>query len=497
MFEKNESVWAPWYVLNKILAGLIDAHQHCGKQRALEVAIQMADWMKTRLDRLPEEQLVRAIESKQAGTGQVGAIGESLVDLAAITGNDEYVRLAKRFVRHSLFDRLSEGHDCLDGQFGNQSRDGRHGNETILESNALSRLYEVTGNPYYRKAAETYWRLVAHQRAYAIGGYTDFEHFFPVTDFAQHLGRRTCETCNTYNLMRLMQRTFAWSPSAEVMDYYERCLYNHILAAQDPEKGGFVYYMSMKPGDFKAYSTPLDSFWCCVGTGMEVHGRYGEAIYSHGIDSLYVNLFIPSELTWPEKGVSVRQETRFPDEDTVRLTFKCPGAIYFKLHLRYPSWADGMKVSINGAAFDPGKPGSYATIHRVWHEGDQVEICLPRKLRTEPLPGNPDTVALLCGPIVLAGALGSEGIRDEHLYLEDFRTHDKAPTVEVPVLVCDNAADLPKHFEPTGEPLCFRSRGIGKPSDVSLVPFFRLHRQYQTIYWKVMAPEAEKEDVKR
>lgn len=490
MFERNESVWAPWYVLNKILAGLIDAHQHCGNRRALETAVRMADWTKTRMDRLPAEQRVQAIESKQPGTGQVGAIGESLADLAAITGKDDYVRCAQLFIRRSLFDPLSEGKDCLDGRFGNQSRDGRHGNETILETNSLARLYELTGDPYYRNAAETYWRLVAHERAYVIGGYTDREFFFPVTDFAKHLSRRTCETCNTYNMLRLTQRLFAWTPASQWMEWYERALYNHILAAQDPEQGGFVYYMSMKPGDFKAYSTPLDSFWCCVGTGMEVHARHGEAIYYHGAESLYVSLFISSELTWLERGVTVRQETQFPDEDTVRLTFQCADAIDLKVHLRHPSWADGMTVAVNGQPVDAGKPGAYAIIDRVWREGDRVEIRLPRQLRTESLPGNPNVVAFLYGPIVLAGELGSEGIRQEHLYLEDFRTHDKGPLVVPPVLVCNDPSELVRRFEPAGTPLCFRSHGIGKPEDVSLVPFYRLHRQYQAVYWNVLSSEA-------
>jgi len=492
MFERNESIWAPWYVLNKILAGLIDAHQHCANPLALEVAVRMADWMTARMDRLPADARVRAIESMQPGTGQIAAVGESLVDLAAITGNDEYVRCAKLFIRHSLFDPLAEGKDCLDGRFGNTSRDGRHGNETVLETNSLARLYEVTGKSYFRNAAETYWRLVARQRAYVIGGYTDFERFFPVTDFAKHLSRRTCETCNTYNMLRLTQRLFAWSPGAEWMDWYERALYNHILAAQDPIKGMFVYYMSMKPGDFKSYSTPLDSFWCCVGTGMEVHARHGEAIYAHDADSLYLNLFIPSELTWRERGIKVRQETRFPDADTVRLTFQCPGAATFTLQVRHPSWAEGMTIAINGNPVDAGKTGSYAHLHRLWHDGDRVDLRLPMRLRTEPLPGHPDMVAFLYGPIVLAGELGSQGIRDEHLYLQDFRTHDKGPLAVPPVLVCDDPSELVRHFEPAKKPLCFRSQGIGKPEDVSLVPFFRLHRQYQAVYWHVLSSAAWK-----
>jgi hypothetical protein len=149
--------------------------------------------------------------------------------------------------------------------------------------------------------AQTFWDAVAVDRSYVIGGDSDHEHFFPTNNFAEHLSTDTCETCNTYNMLKLTRELFARKPSAAKMDFYERALYNHILASQDPETGMFVYLMSLKPGHFKTYSTPEDSFWCCVGTGMENHSKYGDTIYFHGADSLYVNLFIASVLSWPEK----------------------------------------------------------------------------------------------------------------------------------------------------------------------------------------------------
>ena len=220
---------------------------------------------------------------------------------------------------------------------------------------------------------------MALHRSYVIGGHSDHEHFFPTNDFAKHLSPETCETCNTYNMLKLTRELFALEPDAAKMDFYERALYNHILGSQDPETGMFVYLMSLKPGHFKTYSTPENSFWCCVGTGMENHSKYGDSIYFHDADSLFVNLFIASELNWPEKNISVRQETKFPESDTTVLKFKADKPVNFALKIRHPAWAaDGVKVSVNGKKqTDVPRPAVISRVKREWHDGDTVEIHLP------------------------------------------------------------------------------------------------------------------------
>ncbi|MGH7995394.1 MAG: beta-L-arabinofuranosidase domain-containing protein, partial [Opitutaceae bacterium] len=324
--------------------------------------------------------------------------------------------------------------------------------------------------------------------SYVIGGSGDREGFFPTNAWASHLDAATCETCPTYNMLKLTLHLFEWSPSAARMDYYERALYNDILASQDPETGMFVYLMSLQPGGFKTYSTPENSFWCCVGTGMENHTRYGQAIYLHGADSLYVNLFIASELSWPQRDLVIRQRTNFPDSDTTTLTFSCGRPAKLALKLRWPAWAASAPgVRINGKVQTvDGRPSSYITLDRTWRDGDTVTVQLPMSLHTVPLPGTSHLLAVLYGPVVLAGELGTDGMPADP-YARDQTKFVKWPPAPVPVWVCEKASLL-KHIQPTGQPLTFRTVGLGHPKDVTLVPFYRVQHQRYSVYWNVLSP---------
>jgi DUF1680 family protein len=357
----------------------------------------------------------------------------------------------------------------------------------IPKTIGAARLYELTGQPRYADIAKFFWDRVALHRSYVIGDNGDGEHFFPVSDFARHLDAATCETCCTYNMLKLTLHLFEWSPAATEMDFYERALYNDILASQDPDTGMFVYLMSLEPGGFKTYSTPDNSFWCCVGSGMENHSRYGQAIYLHGDDSLYVNLFIASELSWPDKGLVVRQDTKFPDKDTTHLTFQCKQPVKLALKIRWPAWAEKISVRVNGwKQKTPGAPGSYVAIDREWSDGDRVEIQLPMKLHLEPLPGAKDIVAVLYGPIVLAGELGTNGMPTDP-YATDQTKFVKWPAPPVPVFV-GTAGSLLQHLRQTSQPLVFRTKNLGRPEDVTLVPFYRVAHQRYTVYWQVLSP---------
>jgi uncharacterized protein len=476
--DAQKPVWAPWYTMHKIMAGLLEVSVHTGNSQALAVLNRLADWVKFRVDRLTPEQMQRSLETEHGGMTEV------LANLYAVTGNPDDLRLAQAFNHRAVFDPLARGEDRLDKL---------HANTQIPKITGVAREYELTGNPEYRDIARFFWSEVALKRSYAIGGDSDDEHFFPVTDFDRHLSAVTDETCNTYNMLKLTEHIFAWDPKVETMDFYERGLYNQILGSQDPDSGMVTYFVPMKSGLFKTYSTPDNSFWCCLGTGMENHAKYGREIYTHDGDALYVNLFIPSELTWQDRGLTVRQETKFPEEASSRLRIGASRPTTLALKVRQPAWCrPGIDLRVNGQPAEARPDASgYVTIEREWRDGDVVEIGLPMSLRTEALPGDARTVAIFYGPIVLAGKLGAEGMPAGGTFAEDQKKFAKWPTAPAPLLVGEPAAILAALKPLPGEALTFRSEGIGRPQDVTFIPFYRLHHQRYAIYWPLASAVAD------
>ena len=474
--ETRQPVWVPWYTLHKILAGLLDTYEYCDNQQALDVAVQAAGWIAFRVDRLSHAQQQAMLDT------EFGGMNEVLANLYALTGDPDHLRLARVFDHQRLFDPLAQGDDRLDGL---------HANTQVPKVIGAAREYQVTGESRYLDIARCFWDRVALHRSYVTGGHSDHEHFFPPAEFAKHLSPETTETCNTYNMLKLTQHLFAIEPTAAAMDFYERGLYNHILAAQDPQRGMFVYFLPLKPGHFKSYSTLDDSFWCCFGTGLENPARHGDAIFAHGDDALYVNLFIAAEVRWPEHGLVLRQETRFPEEDTTRLQFDLPSPRELALRIRHPVWATaGITVTVNDALQTlSSTPGSYVTVRRTWQRGDRVEVRLPMAVRTESLPHADHWLAFLYGPIVLAGDLGTEGLETLDLYTRSQGELAATPTPEVPVLVGDGSQVLP-HVQPVGgQPLTFQTAGLGRPADVVLQPLYRLHHRRYAVYWECRSAE--------
>jgi uncharacterized protein len=472
--EAKEWVWAPWYTLHKVMAGLLDAHRLAGNARAREVLVAMAGWIAFRVDRLTPEKMQASLEM------EFGGMNDVLADLHALTGDPEQLRLAQAFDHAAVFDPLARGEDPLDGL---------HANTQIPKIVGAAREYTLTGDARYSRIARFFWERVAGHRSYAIGGNSDREHFFRTDAFAHHLGAETAETCNTHNMLKLTRDLFALEPDARTMDFYERGLYNHILASQDPARGMFVYLMPLGPGYSRIYSTPEHSFWCCVGTGMENHAKYGGTIFAHGDDALFVNLFIPATVRWRERSVTLTQATAFPESDTITLTVDCAEPVSFALRVRHPAWADGpLQVSINGALAAPldSAPGSYATIERTWQPSDSVAITLPMSLRVEPLPGEDRIVALFYGPIALATRLGTEDLRSPYSTSQTVPTRFPAP--DVPVLVTEEA-DWLERVEKIGDtPLLFRTRGLARPHDVTLEPFHAVHHERMAVYWSLLSP---------
>ncbi|MFA0735858.1 MAG: hypothetical protein OGMRLDGQ_002358 [Candidatus Fervidibacter sp.] len=464
-FDLN-GVWVPWYTLHKLFAGLLDAHRFCGNEKALRIAMRLADWAERTTANLTDEQFQQMLACEHGGMVEV------LAELYARTGDERYLRLAKRFYHKAVMEPLARGVDCLPGL---------HGNTQVPKVIGMARLYELTGERVpYRVIAEFFWERVVKHHCYVIGGFTDGEYFGEPDRLDDRLGTNTAEVCKTYNLLKLTKHLFSWSPSVEKADYYERALYNHILASQNPDDGMMCYYVPMRPGHFKTYSTPFDSFWCCVGTGMENHARYGEFIYFHTDDELLVNLFIPSELNWSEKGVRVRLETDFPESELVRLTLSCDKPTELTISVRCPSWLAGLpEARLNGTTLPvSARPGSYLSIRRTWQTGDNLEIRLPVGFWLEPLPDNPVRAAILYGPIVLAGDLGPID-QPEPILIPALVTHGRNPSEWIEIV--------------SKRPLTFRTKGVGRPQDVTLVPFYAMHHRRYTVYWDLLTEEQWKQ----
>jgi DUF1680 family protein len=475
--DASQPVWAPYYTLHKIMAGLYDAYEHCSNQQALAMDEKIADWLWFRVSRLPYVQFQASLRNEQGGMNEV------LANLYAATGRIQDMKLSEAFDHEAFLAPLAAGQDKLDGI---------HANTQIPKIIGVARQYELSGAPRSHQIAEFFWDRVAMHRSWVIGGHSDNEHFFPVTDFYNHLSPVTAETCNTYNMLKLTRHLFEWDASAQEMDFYERGLFNQILASQDPATAMVTYFIGMKPGAFKVYSTPLDSFWCCMGTGIENHAKYGDTIYFHAPDALYVNLFIASTLQWTDEAVTLRQETQFPNDGASTFTIHCGAAKNFALMLRHPAWAGPATVSINGkpqpVQSDAGS--YYINLSRTWHDGDTVEYHLPMSLHLEPLPGHDSTVAVMYGPIVLAGELGSDNLPpngQEAKGQQDFR---KFPLPLAPVIACA-APEILSHIERVpGKELAFKTNGLLKnaaaaSADLSLLPFYRIHHEHYSVYWDI------------
>jgi DUF1680 family protein len=328
---------------------------------------------------------------------------------------------------------------------------------------------------------------VIENHTYANGGNSDNEFFFEPGKMAEHLSPRTTETCNTYNMLKLTRHLFEWTAEARYADYYENALYNHILASQDPESGMVCYFMPLKSGLFKVYSTPENSFWCCVGTAFESHAKYAESIYYHNNNGVYINLFIPSQLTWKENGFKIRQETQYPESDKTTIIIENAPKESISLFIRYPSWAlSGTLIKINGKKKSVSQnPGSYITITRKWNTGDKIEIRFPMKLRLVPVTGDPDKAAVAFGPVLLAGAMGTEGIGKEAPFgadQDDFAGHS-IPADLISGLKLNRSSLNESLLYQKGEPLVFYSAEGVATNRVKLIPYYKLHRQRYVVYW--------------
>ncbi|HOW64453.1 MAG TPA: glycoside hydrolase family 127 protein [Candidatus Paceibacterota bacterium] len=477
--------WVPWYNLHKTFAGLRDAYLLAGSDKAREILVRYGEWCDALAAGLTDEQMQRMLGQEHGGMNEV------LADIYAITGDKKYLRLAQRFCHQAVLDPLMRHEDQLTG---------KHANTQIPKVIGLERIATLTGDHKAESGARFFWENVIGKRTVAFGGNSVSEHFNDPKDFVRMLEHREGpETCNTYNMLRLTEQLFASRPDATYADYYERALYNHLLAAINPVTPGYVYFTPIRPQHYRVYSQPSQCFWCCVGTGMENPGRYGEFIYAQATNGLYVNLFIASEISASNLGLTLRQETKFPDEPRTRLTLRLQKPTTFTLHVRHPAWvtAHDFAARVNGELVKRSSPASsYAALTREWRDGDRIEVELPMRTTVERLPDGSDWVAFLHGPIVLVSPAGTNrmtGLRANNSRMGHVASGPMIPLDQAPVLIA-SANELPGRVKPdaTAGPMRFRLTDVVVPETAEglpLLPFFRLHDSRYQMYWQLTAKE--------
>ncbi|MDQ1096100.1 MULTISPECIES: glycoside hydrolase family 127 protein [Chryseobacterium] len=479
--------WVPLYNIHKLYAGLYDAYQYTDSKKAEKILIKLTDWMVNEVSHLSDEQIQEMLRSEHGGLNEVFA------DVYDITKNKKYLQLAHRFSHLAILNPLLNGEDKLTGI---------HANTQIPKVIGYKRVADLENNTAWSNAADFFWHNVTEKRSSIIGGNSVGEHFNPINDFSSMIKSvEGPETCNTYNMLKLTKALFATLPKSYYMDYYERALYNHILSTENREKGGFVYFTPMRPGHYRVYSQPETSFWCCVGSGMENHAKYGEMIYAHSGQDLYVNLFIPSTLRWQEKKIVLRQENNYPETAKTRLVFDQAGNSIVNIRLRCPQWtaSSEVTVTVNGKEYNvsPDSNG-YFNLSRKWKKGDVIEMNMPMHLSSEQLPDHSGYYAFKYGPVVLAARYGTE--EQQGMFADDSRGGHIAhgpqiPLNDIPVIIGE-ATMVNSHVQPVpDEKLTFNLTGLYPAAQFSqglkLVPFYKIREERYIMYW----PQADQNKI--
>ena len=473
--------WVPLYNIHKIYAGLRDAYLVAGREEAREMLVKLTDWMDRLTSNLTDEQMQDMLRSEHGG------LNETFADVAAITGDKRYLKLARRFSHNTILEPLLKSEDRLTGI---------HANTQIPKVIGFKRIADLEGNNDWSNAARYFWETVVRNRSITIGGNSVREHFHPADNFESMLtSEQGPETCNTYNMLRLTKMLYETTGEANFMDYYERALYNHILSTQDPVQGGFVYFTPMRSGHYRVYSQPQTSFWCCVGSGLENHARYGEMIYGHqGDKALYVNLFIPSTLKWGN--VEIEQLTSFPEEEGTTIVVNPQnGKKHFALMVRLPEWTDAerVKCEIDGKEYAFKADNGYIRAERTWKAGEQLHVSLPMHLRAIGMPDKSSNYSFLYGPIVLAARMGTQ--QQDGLFADDSRgghiaNGPRLPLQNMPVVI-GNEENLLNHLTKTEGKLTFKLSGV-RPDNhegMTLEPFYRIHESRYMVYWPLMTED--------
>lgn len=494
-FGTFNSAWVPFYNLHKIEAGLRDAWLYCGNEQARSLFLKTCDWLIDVSANVSDEQLERLLGMEHGGVNEV------LADAYAITKDQKYLDAAKRYSHKWLLNPMKE--------HNGQHLDNKHANTQVPKVVGFARVAELAKDADYLEASRFFWDEVVNRRSLSLGGNSRREHFpskESCIDFTQDIDG--LESCNTNNMLKLTEDLFRMDPDNSLYaDYYERATFNHILSTQHPEHGGYVYFTSARPRHYRNYSVPNEAMWCCVGTGMENHGKYGQFIYTHKDDNtLSVNLYTASELNWKEKGVKLLQETQFPYGENSKITIKEAKDRQFTIRLRYPSWVKKgeFKVTINGEVLKnkDWKPGTFIDVTRTWNTGDEILVDFPMHASIEHMPNVPQYVSIMYGPIVLGMKTGTEDLR---LLLSDdsrfgqMASGRKLPVDQAPYLVANKVDDIAKDLVPVeGKPLHFTLKTrMENKIEGELQPFFEIHDSRYMLYWLALGAKDYKSYMQR
>jgi uncharacterized protein len=481
-FTSYNAAWVPWYNLHKTYAGLRDAWLYGGSTTAKTVFLAFCDWGVDITSALTDAQMETMLAIEHGGMNEIFA------DAYQMTGLTKYLTAAKRFSHKTLLNSMAASSDNLDNV---------HANTQVPKAVGFQRIAEVSKDATYVKAAQFFWQTVTGTRSLASGGNSRKEYFPQASACSDYVNVvEGPESCNTNNMLKLTEDLFRISPQAKYADYYERALLNHILSTQHPGHGGYVYFTPARPRHYRVYSAPNQAMWCCVGTGMENHGKYGEFIYTHQNDSLYLNLFIASELNWKDKGVKICQVTSFPEEEKTKLIITANAPTAFKLMIRSPKWvkAGALKIVVNNDTLAvQSTPQSYIAINRTWNNGDSVRILLPMENTYEQLPNVPSYIAIMHGPVLLAAKTGTEDLaglvaddsRWGHIANGSMLSLDQAP-----IMVSDRSTLLSQIKPIAGKPLNFKAASLfANKADSTLVlqPFYKIHDSRYMMYWMALS----------
>ena len=469
-FDLN-GLWSPWYVEHKLFAGLRDAYHLTGNRTALDVEIKFATWTEGILAKLDDEQIQRMLAT------EFGGMNEVLADLSVDTNDPRWMKLSDKFEHHAIVDPLSRGQDILAG---------KHANTNIPKMIGELARYIDTGDETDGKAATFFFDEVSEHHSFATGGDGKNEYFGQPDKLNDMIDGRTAESCATYNMIKMARTLFSVGPDARYADFVERADLNAILGGQDPEDGRVSYMVPVGRGVQHEYQTKFDSFTCCVGSQMEMHAFHAFGIYNESGNKLWVNLYAPTTVDWASQGMKLEMVTDLPMGDSATLKITGGPTKAFTLALRRPFWAvDGFAVKVNGKMLKSiSKPDTYVEISRKWKVGDRVELVLPKTLRKEPLPDNPNRMAIMWGPLVLAGDLGPEVDRRRSRQSGGTFT----PPEPAPALVTAEQS-VDGWLKPVpGKAGTFRTVNAGLKQEIEFAPFYEMPRRRYAIYWDVFTP---------
>ncbi|MFB6394423.1 beta-L-arabinofuranosidase domain-containing protein [Polymorphospora lycopeni] len=445
----------PYYCIHKTLAGLLDVWRYIGNTQARTVLLALAGWVDIRTARLSSSQMQAMLSTEFGGMNAV------LTDIHQQTGDQRWLSVAQRFDHAAVFNPLAANQDRLSGL---------HANTQVPKWVGAAREYKATGTTRYRDIATNAWNITVDAHTYAIGGNSQAEHFRPPNAIAGYLNNDTCEQCNTYNMLKLTRELWLIDPGrVAYFDYYESALLNHLIGAQNPtdNHGHITYFTPLRPGGRRGvgpawgggtWSTDYNSFWCCQGTGIEINTKLMDSIYFHNGTALTVNLFVPSVLTWSQRGITVTQSTTYPASDTTTLTLSGTMSGPWSIRLRIPAWTGGATIAVNGVIQNvTTTPGSYAVVTRNWAPGDTITVRLPMRITIRPANDTPNVAAVTYGPTVLCGNYGNSTLS------------------ALPSLTVSSIART------SGTALAFTATANG--SSVNLAPFQDAHGYNYTVYW--------------